>query len=364
MFFLILALNLLSTEKRIEVFKFGKLKDGREVKRFVLKNSDGITVEIINYGGIITKILTPDKNGKFQNIVLGFDKLSDYFENKPYFGAIIGRYANRIRDAEFELNGKKYFLYKNDGKNSLHGGRIGFNKRLWKAQVIENKSFSGVRLKYRSKDGEEGYPGNLDVEVLYTLNDKNELKIEYRAKTDKPTIINLTNHSYFNLLDGGVSKILEHFLYINADSYTEVDEELIPTGRILPVKNTPFDFRKPKKIGKDIRKVKGGYDINYVLNDNGGKNLRLSARVYELKTKRLLEVYTTQPGLQFYSGNFLDGSIKGHNGVRYKKHTGFCLETQHFPDSPHHKNFPSVVLNPQDEYHEITIYRFGVLEGE
>ncbi len=342
---------------KVETKTFGKL-NGKIVKLYTLKNKNGTTVEITNYGGIIVRLFTSDRKGKFSNIVLGFDDFESYLQNKPYFGAIIGRYANRIKSAEFELFGKKYFLYKNDGENSLHGGKRGFDKVLWKSEKIEENNFSGVVLKYLSKDGEEGYPGNLNVRVEYILNNDDELKITFYAKTDKPTILNLTNHSYFNLKDGGKSSILEHILKINSDYYTEVDEKLIPTGRILPVEGTPYDFREPKKIGKDINRLKGGYDINYVLNKR--EKFSLSAYVYEPESGRTLEVWTTQPGLQFYSGNFLDGKIKGHEGIYYKKHSGFCLETQHFPDSPHHKNFPSTVLKPGETYKQITIFKFGI----
>ncbi len=347
---------------KIELENYGKLEDGRIVKKSIIENENGIRVEIISYGGIITKIIVPDKNNKFSNIVLGFDSLNGYLKNTPYFGAIIGRYANRIKDAEFELFGEKYFLYKNDGENSLHGGLRGFDKRLWNMEIVKGKNAFGVKLSYLSKDGEEGYPGNLKVNVFYTLNNKNELKIEYKAKTDKPTIINLTNHSYFNLKDGGKTNILSHILKIDADYFTEVDENLIPTGKLLNVSKTPYDFRKPKAVGKDIKKVKGGYDINYVLKKR--KGLSLVAELYSPQSGRVLLVYTTQPGLQFYSGNFLDGKIKGHDGIFYKKHAGLCLETQHFPDSPHHKNFPSTLLMPGETFRQITVYKFGVKDDK
>jgi aldose 1-epimerase len=338
---------------------FGKLKTGEKVKLFTLTNKNGIIVKIINYGGIIISIKTPDESGKLAEIVLGYDNLEGYLENSPYFGAIVGRYANRIANGEFKSDGKTYKLAKNNGNNSLHGGLKGFDKVLWNALPIRNKDSIGVRMYYLSKSGEEGYPGNLEVGVDYLLNNQNELKIYYTAKTDKPTPVNLTNHTYFNLKCGGCSDILNHILYINSDKFTEISDELIPTGKILSVKDTPLDFTKPHKIGERIDKLDTGYDHNFVLNRQG-KKLSIAARVIEPETGRVLEVQTTQPGLQFYSGNFLDGSIKGHNNIVYKKHSGFCLETQRFPDSPNHKSFPNTILKSNQIYRETTIYKFTI----
>ncbi len=338
---------------------FGKLKPGKQVKLFTLTNKNGITVKITNYGGIITSIKTPDKNGKTGEIVLGYDNLKGYLKDSPYFGAIVGRYANRIANGEFKLNGKIYKLAKNNGNNSLHGGLKGFDKVLWNALPLRNKDSIGVRMYYLSKDGEEGYPGNLEVEVDYLLNNKNELIIHYTARTDKPTPVNLTNHTYFNLKCGGCGDILNHIFYINSDKYTEINNELIPTGEILPVKGTPLDFTTPRKIGERINKLDMGYDHNFVLNKKNNE-LSLAAKVIEPETGRVLEVLTTQPGIQFYSGNFLDGSIKGHNNIIYKKHSGFCLETQRFPDSPNHKNFPNTIIKPNQTYNETTIYKFTI----
>jgi len=347
--------NKMSIKKSV----YGKMADGRVVHLFKLENKNGVKVEIIEYGGIITKLFAPDKDGKFADIVLGYETLEEYIKNSPYFGAIVGRYANRISKGEFFINGKKYKLSVNDGKNHLHGGIKGFDKVLWKGKEVKRDDGIGVELNYLSKDGEEGYPGNLNVKVIYFLNNKNELIVSYEATTDKPTPLNLSNHSYFNLKEAGEGDILNHILTINADYYTEVNNELIPTGRLLPVANTPFDFRTPHKIGERIGKVKGGYDHNFVLNKKN-KELSFAVRLEEPSSGRILEIYTTQPGLQFYSGNFLDGSITGKYGKRYFKHYALCLETQHFPDSPNHKNFPNTILNPGERYFQKTIYRFKV----
>jgi len=342
---------------RIQKKLFGKMPDGTKIYQFKLKNKNNLMVSIINYGGIINSIKIPDKNGKFDDIVLGFNCLKKYLAEHPYFGAIIGRYANRIADGEFTLNDKQYNLAKNNGNNHLHGGIKGFDKVVWDVEAIDEKNEWGVLLKYTSPDGEEGYPGKLETTVKYTLNDKNELKIEYTATTDKPTPVNLTNHSYFNLKCAGCGTILDHYLKINADKYTEVNDELIPTGEINKVQGTPLDFTSLHLIGKRIDKIKGGYDHNFILNKKN-KQISLAAKVVEKETGRIMEVYTTQPGLQFYSGNFLDGSIRGKNRKVYKKHYGFCLETQHFPDSPNHPGFPSTILNPGEKYLHTTIYKF------
>jgi len=343
---------------------FGQTEEGKNIDQYVLKNNKGMTVKIITYGGIITELLVPDRNGRVNDVVLGFDDLKGYLKGHPYFGAIVGRVANRIAGGKFKLGDKEYTLAKNNGPNHLHGGIKGFDKVIWNAEPIYRSDGVGVRLSYLSPDGEEGYPGNLSVTVVYLLSNDNELKIEYKATTDRETIINLSNHSYFNLLGAENGLILDHELFINANYYTPVDDTLIPTGEIKPVEGTPLDFRKPTKIGTRIEQVKvgdnpSGYDHNYVLN-GGGVKLDLAAQVYEPTTGRFMEVYTTEPGVQFYSGNFLDGTLTGKKGVVYKKHHGFCLETQHFPDSINHPNFPSVVLKPGQMYTQTTVYKFSV----
>ncbi|MGC8828550.1 MAG: aldose epimerase family protein [Verrucomicrobiia bacterium] len=347
----------------IQKISFGQTEEGKNVEQYVLKNNKGMTVKIITYGGIITELLVPDRNGKFNDVVLGFDDLRGYLKGHPYFGAIVGRVANRIAGGKFKLGDKEYTLAKNNGPNHLHGGIKGFDKVVWDAEPIYRSDGVGVKLSYLSPDGEEGYPGNLSVTVVYLLSNDNELKIEYKATTDKETIVNLSNHSYFNLLGAENGLILDHELFINANYYTPVDDTLIPTGEIKPVEGTPLDFRKPTKIGTRIEQVKvgdnpSGYDHNYVLN-GGGVKLDLAAQVYEPTSGRFMEVYTTEPGVQFYSGNFLDGTLTGKKGVVYKKHHGFCLETQHFPDSINHPNFPSVVLKPGQMYTQTTIYKFS-----
>ncbi|MGC8742454.1 MAG: aldose epimerase family protein [Verrucomicrobiia bacterium] len=347
----------------IQKISFGQTEEGKNIDQYVLKNNKGMTVKIITYGGIITELLVPDKNGRVNDVVLGFDDLKGYLKGHPYFGAIVGRVANRIAGGKFKLGDKEYTLAKNNGPNHLHGGIRGFDKVIWNAEPIYRSEGVGVRLSYLSPDGEEGYPGNLSVTVVYLLSNENELKIEYKATTDKETIINLSNHSYFNLLGAENGLILDHELFINANYYTPVDDTLIPTGEIKPVEGTPLDFRKPTKIGARIEQVKvgdnpSGYDHNYVLN-GGGVKLDLAAQVYEPTTGRFMEVYTTEPGIQFYSGNFLDGTLTGKKGVIYKKHHGFCLETQHFPDSINHPNFPSVVLKPGQMYTQTTVYKFS-----
>ncbi len=352
------------TKMSITRENFGKTKQAKQVYLYTLKNENGITVKITNYGGIVTSLTVPDNQGKFDDIVLGFDSLKSYTSEKyinacPYFGALIGRYANRIAKGRFILYGKEYKLACNNGVNHLHGGIKGFDKVVWDAQEIKNDSIVGLKLSYHSKDKEEGYPGNLLINVIYSLNNKNEIKIDYKATTDKATPVNFTHHSYFNLAGAGSSNILNHIMMINADKYTVVDNSLIPTGELRDVKGTPMDFTSPKTIGSEIAKVKGGYDNNYVLNKDSVK-LSFAARVYEPSTGRVMEVYTTQPGIQFYSGNFLDGTITGKKGRIYKKHYGFCLETQHFPDSPNQPDFPSTILRPGEKYHQITIYKFSV----
>jgi aldose 1-epimerase len=332
--------------------------DGKEVFLYTLRNRKGMTVRITNYGGIITQILVPDKNGKFGDIVLGYDSLNSYLKVTPYFGAIVGRYANRIAKGEFTLGKKKYKLAVNNGNNSLHGGIKGFDKVVWDASEFEDSIQAGVVLTYLSKDGEEGYPGNLAVKVIYVLNEQDELKVEILAETDKPTPVNLCNHTYFNLREADTS-ILGHVLTLNSERYTKVNDELIPTGKLPSVKGTPMDFTTPQVIGARISQVKGGYDHNYVL-DKGISEMGDAATLYDPNSGRMVDILTTQPGVQFYSGNFLDGTITGKNGKVYRQHYGLCLETQHFPDSPNHPDFPNTILKPGEKFDEITVYRFMV----
>ena len=345
----------------IKMEPFGTAPDGQEVSLYTLKNSKGNVIKITNYGGIVVSLTVPDRDGNKCDIVLGYDNLDGYIKNSPYFGALIGRYGNRIGNAKFTLDGKTYTLAANDGKNSLHGGNVGFDKVVWDAKEIREHGAVGLELSYLSKDGEEGYPGNLNVTVKYLWTNKNELKIEYAATTDKTTVVNLTHHSYFNLACQG--DILNHELMIRADKFTPVDEGLIPTGELREVKGTPMDFSKPTAIGARINqddqqlKYGKGYDHNWVLLGVNG-SMKLAATVYEPTSGRFMEVYTTEPGLQFYSGNFLDGTITGKDGMVYKHRTGFCLETQHFPDSPNKPNFPSTVLKPGEKYSSETIYKF------
>jgi len=329
--------------------------DGKKIYLYTLENNNGTTLTITNYGGAVTSFVTQDKNGNRSSIIIGFDSLQPYLQQPPYFGALIGRYGNRIGNATFKLDGTTYKLAANDGKNHLHGGLKGFDKVVWDA-TIPNDSVPSLTLKYLSKDGEEGYPGNLNVTVQYTLNNDDGLEIEYNAETDKATPVNLTNHSYFNLTGDVSNTILNHTLMIDADNYTPVDTTLIPTGEIKPVKGTPFDFTTAKKIGQDIDAVKGGYDHNWVLNKKD-TSLQKVAELSDSISGRTLEVYTTQPGLQFYTGNFLDGKFINRGGKPLQVHTALCLETQHFPDSPNKPNFPPTILKPGEKYHAITIYK-------
>jgi aldose 1-epimerase len=340
--------------------------DGRQTHLFFLKNKNGLEAAITNYGGKVVSLITPDHDGNMADIVLGFSNIQGYLHAKgPYFGALIGRFANRIAKGRFTLNGNEYTLPVNNGKNSLHGGRKGFNAVVWDAVQPDAQT---LQLSYVSAAGEEGYPGTLTVHVTYRLTDNNELRIDYTATTDRPTVVNLTNHCFFNLAGEGNATINDHLLLINADKYTPVDAGLIPTGEIAPVANTPFDFRQVKPIGRDIFANNAqlgfakGYDHNFVLNKDkkDADGLALAARVAEPSGRRTMEVWTNEPGLQFYGGNFLDGSDTGKAGKPYLFRTAFCLETQHFPDSPNHPDFPSTVLNPGDTYHSTCIYRFGV----
>jgi aldose 1-epimerase len=342
---------------------YGTMPDGQPVEKFTLRNANGVVVQAISYGGIITSLTTPDRNGTPGDIVLGFDALDGYLKEHPFFGAIIGRYGNRIGRARFTLNGTTYTLAANNGPNHLHGGVKGFDKRLWKGEAVAGQP--AVTFTRTSPDGEEGYPGTLTVRVTYTLTDRNELAVDYHATTDKPTPVNLTQHSYFNLAGQASGDILGHELMLNADRFTPVDATLIPTGALASVAGTPFDFRQPTAIGARINQADpqlthgGGYDHNWVLN-RSGDGLQLAARVVEPTTGRTLEVATTEPGIQFYSGNFLDGSLTGKAGAVYRHRTGFCLETQHFPDSPNLPEFPSTILQPGAEYRSRTVFTFGV----
>jgi aldose 1-epimerase len=342
---------------------FGKTPEGQAVDLYALTNKNGVEVSITNYGGAVVSVKVPDRKGKMADVVLGYDSLDGYVNDKSYFGALIGRYGNRIAHGEFTLDGVTYKLAKNNGDNSLHGGTRGFNKAVWSAKGISSKGGQALQLNYLSKDGEEGYPGNLNVQVVYSLTDANELKIEYDATTDKKTMLNLTNHSYFNLAGQGSGDNLGHRLMIAADRFTPVDAGLIPTGELRSVAGTPFDFRSKTAIGARINaddeqlKLGKGYDHNFVLRGSG--SLGLAARAVEPNSGRVLEVWTTEPGVQFYTGNFLDGTVRGKEGKTYGFRSAFCLETQHFPDSPNHPDFPSTVLSPGQRFHSVTVYKFA-----
>ncbi len=344
---------------------FGRTGDGQDVYLYTLKNKHGMEVAITNYGGTIVSLKAPGRNGHLADVVLGFDQLRGYeSQQNPYLGAIVGRYANRIAKGRFQLDGKPYQAPLNNGPNSLHGGVKGFNKHVWQARENSDAAGQHLTLRYVSQDGEEGYPGNLSVTVVYSLNDKNELRMDYTATTDKDTVLNLTNHAYFNLAGQGEGDILGHELMLNADRFTPVDATLIPTGELRRVAGTPFDFRQRTAIGARINapdeqlKLGGGYDHNFVLNRREGE-LTLAARVVEPRSGRVLEVLTTEPGLQFYTGNFLDGTLHGKQGKVYNQRYGFCLETQHFPDSPNHPDFPSTVLKAGEQFRSTTVYRFS-----
>ena len=352
---------------QIDVQPYGQTSEGIDVNLFTLTNRNGVEMRVTNYGGIIVSLKVPDARGQFDDVVLGYDSLAGYIEENPYFGAIIGRYGNRIAGGRFELDGETYQLATNNGPNHLHGGIKGFDKVVWQAEPFEADGSRGLVFSYTSPAGEEGYPGTLDVRVTYTLTDDDELIFDYEATTDAATHVNLTQHSYFNLAGHGAGDILDHELMLNADAFTPVDSTLIPTGEIRAVEGAPLDFRSPARIGARIEAdhpqiVRGlGYDHNFVLNrDQAAQDsVALAARVVEPGSGRAMEVYTTEPGIQFYSGNFLDGTIRGKDGVVYARRTGFCLETQHFPDSPNRPAFPSTVLRPGERYHTRTLYRFS-----
>jgi aldose 1-epimerase len=342
---------------------FGTTLDGAPVYLYTLRNKNGMQARILNYGGIIQSLMVPDKNGKFGDVVLGYDNINDYLTNSPYFGALIGRYGNRIAKGRFTLDGVRYQLATNNSSNSLHGGVCGFDKVIWHAQPGCSDLGQTLELTYISHDGEEGFPGQLKVTALYTLTDDNAIRLDYTATCDKDTIINLTQHSYFNLTGHG--DILNDLVYINADKFTPVDSTLIPTGELEPVADTPFDFRTPTAVGARINndneqlKFAGGYDQNWVVNHPMGQ-LGLDARVTEPMSGRVLEVWSTEPGLQFYTGNFLNGTMTGKGGWVYQFRDALTMEPQHYPDSPNHQNFPTVVLHPGETYHNTIIYRFSV----
>ena len=343
-----------------------QVDDFDSIQLYTLTNSKGMQVKITNYGAIITSIVVPDRNGKLADVALGYDRVEDYINavDKPYFGAVVGRYGNRIAKGEFTLDGETYTLAINNPPNHLHGGIIGFDKVVWDAKLTRGSGWQGLELSYTAKDKEEGYPGNLDVTVTYKLTDDNELRVEYHATTDKATPVNLTQHTYFNLKGEGEGTILDHELMLNANKYTPVDEGLIPTGEMLEVAGTPFDFRTAKPIGRDIGQDDQqltyglGYDHNFVLDKAEGE-MTLAARVHEPTTGRVLEIHTTEPGIQFYSGNFLDGRLQGKSGKPYVHRGGFCLETQHYPDSPNQPNFPSTILKPGEQYQTTTVFKFS-----
>ncbi len=338
---------------------FGTLPDGTSADLYTLRNANGMEVKLTNYGGIVTSVLTPDQDGNPGQVVLGFDSLQEYLDGHPYFGCIVGRYANRIADGQFELNGKTFTVARNDGENHLHGGVKGFDKVLWEARELRDDNSVGVELSYLSRDGEEGYPGNLQVRVVYRLTLANELDIYYEAVTDKPTVVNLTHHGYFNLSHDSSLTILDHKLRIYASKYLSVNTMQIPVGEASTVMGTPFDFLEYQRIGSRIAEVTGGYDHTWVL-DKALNSFGPVASLQDTLSGRTLDVFSTEPGVQFYSGNFLDGEKTGHKGIRYVKHYGLCLETQHFPDSPNRKDFPSVVLLPGKPYRQHTVYRFGI----
>lgn len=349
----------------ITVEDFGALPDGEAVKKYTMTNAEGMEVSVLNYGGIITSLKVPDKNGKIEDVVLGFNSLEGYLTPPPYFGAIIGRYGNRIAEGKFSLDQTQYTLAKNDGPNHLHGGNKGFDKVVWKVTEITESDHVALQLHYLSEDMEEGYPGNLNTTVTYTLSNDNALKVSYQANTDKKTIVNLTQHSYFNLSGDFSKPILDHEIVINADTFLPVDATLIPTGVFKEVAETPFDFRTSKPIGKEIEAENQqlerglGYDHCWVLNRDS-KGMSLAATAHDPKSGRFMEVFTTEPGVQFYSGNFLDGTLPSKSGGTYAKRSGFCLETQHYPDSPNQEDFPSVVLTPEQTYSSETTFKFSV----
>jgi aldose 1-epimerase len=347
---------------------FGKTRDGTPVEQYVLRNSHGMQATVITYGATLQALEVPDKHGKVEDVVLGFDDVQGYETGKAYFGATIGRFGNRLANGAFELDGKRYQVPQNDGSNALHGGPQGFDKHVWKARPTQGKDSVGVTLTYRSADGEMGFPGNLETEVTYSLNDRNELRIDYKASTDKPTVLNLTNHSYFNLAGAGNGDVLQQLATLHASRYTPVNGTLIPTGELAAVAGTPMDFTKPTAIGKNIKAnhpqlkfaepKQGGFDFNWVLDAKGDLG-KLAADVSDPQSGRRLQLYTTEPGVQFYTSNFLDGSVKGKAGKTYAHWSAFTLETQHYPDAPNQPGFPSTRLDPGKTYTQNTVFRFS-----
>jgi aldose 1-epimerase len=346
----------------VETSEYGKLADGTPIQLFTLTNSKGSVAKISTFGATLTELWIPDRTGRKRDIVLGFDSLDGYRGKQPYLGATVGRYANRIANGQFTLDGKTYQLAINDPPNSLHGGAVGFDRRVWKAEPVEVPHAASVKFSYHSPDGEENYPGNLDVSVQYTLTDDDELKLDYTATTDQDTILNLTNHTYWNLAGADSGDVLKQVLMLNANSYTPVNANLIPTGEILPVAGTPFDFTKPTVIGSRINdpqvQAHKGYDNNFVVIGTPG-TMRLAARATDPDSGRTMEVWTTQPGIQFYTSNYLDGTLNGKRGIHYNQYAAFALETQHYPDSINQPNFPPVVLHPGETFHESTTYKFS-----
>jgi aldose 1-epimerase len=346
---------------------FGVAPDGSPVFLYTMKNSNGMTVKLTNYGATLVSIVTPDKDGNFADIIAGFDSLSGYVNDNSFIGVTVGRYANRIGKGKFKIDDREYQLTINDGNNHLHGGVKGFHKLVWDSEIVTDDTSSYVVMKLHSPDGYEGYPGNVDVKVKFSLNDNNDLLIEYAGTTDKPTILNLTNHAYYNLSGNFENTILDHILTINADNFTPIDSELIPTGEIAPVENTPMDFRKPTAVGAHINedyiqlKYGKGYDHNWALNEYDG-NVRKAVTLSDPKSGRVLEIFTDQPGMQFYSGNFLNATITGKGGIKYNYRTALCLEPQFFPDSPNKDNFASPLLKPGDIYRQKTVYHFGIMK--
>ena len=347
---------------------FGVTPNGDSVTQFIFSNKYGLEVRIINYGGIVTNIMVPDKNGNVEDVVLGYDNLDDYIKATPYFGAIVGRYGNRIANGKFSLNGETYNLAINNGKNHLHGGLKGFDKVIWDAQPFLEGNAAGLKLHYLSADMEEGYPGNLDVQVVYTIHEDNSIEINYTATTDKPTVVNLTQHSYFNLTGNAKRDILGHEVMIKSNEIVPVDAGLIPTGAFLSVSGTSFDFNQSTAVGDRINdsdeqlKLGGGYDHCWVLNKSAENALEWVVKAVDPTSGRIFELATTEPAVQFYTGNFLDGTLTGKNGVVYKQRYGLCFEPEHYPDSPNHPDFPSVELNPEEEYNTTTVWKFSTVE--
>lgn len=354
--FLALCNNQSTNDQNLSTMHWGEI-DGKEVYLYALKNEHGMTVKITNFGAAITSIEVPDKEGNFEDVVLGYDNLEQYqFENDAKFGSLVGRFANRIRDAKFSLDDSTFYLNKNDGKHHIHGGFVGFDKKVWSAEIIQSDQGPGLILKYTSPDGEEGYPGNLVLSISYILNNKNELLIQYQGECDKPTLVNLTQHTYFNLT-GNKEKIYNHIIQIDSDQYLEIDSTIVPTGNILPLKGTKWDLRSPTRLGENIHKIShNGYHFYYIFNKNENRTAPVIT-IKEPNSRRLLQISTTQPGVQFYSGNSI-GECVGKKGAIYSIHDGFCMETQHYPDAPNHSNFPSIRIDPGDLYDETVVYAF------